>query len=118
MQQAIDAAANGDVIAVAGGSYPQNIKVSEKAVRLYGGYASDFKTRDPEANPSHLRGDGKDSVVILYESGETVVDGFLITGGGPCSVAAPQRVGGGFYVYGGTPTISYNVIEKKPVMRF
>ena len=46
-----------------------------------------------------LHGDGKDSVVILYESGGTVVDGFLITGGGPCSVAAPQRVGGGFYVY-------------------
>jgi Right handed beta helix region len=112
VQQAINAAANGDVIAVAGGSYPQNIRVSEKAVRLDGGYASGFKTRDPTANPSHLRGDGKDSVVILYESGGTVVDGFLITGGGPCSVAAPQRVGGGFYVYGGTPTISHNVIEK------
>ncbi len=112
VQQAIDAAANNDVIAVAGGNYPQNIKVSEKAVRLYGGYASGFKTRDPAANPSHLRGDGKDSVVILYESGATVVDGFLISGGGPSSVAAPQRVGGGFYVYAGSPTISHNVIEK------
>jgi len=112
VQQAIDAAANNDVIAVAGGNYPQNIKVSEKAVRLYGGYAIGFKTRDPAANPSHLRGDGKDSVVILYESGATIVDGFLITGGGPSSVTAPQRLGGGLYIYGGTTTISHNVIEK------
>ena len=112
VQQAIDAAANNDTIAVAGGTYPQNIKVSEKAVRLYGGYASGFKTRDPAVNSSHLRGNGKDSVVILYISGATVVDGFLITGGGPCSVAAPARVGGGFYIYEGSPTISHNVIEK------
>jgi hypothetical protein len=112
VQQAIDAAADNDTIAVAGGNYPQNIKVSEKTVRLYGGYASGFKTRDPAANPSHLRGNGKDSVVILYVSGATIVDGFLITGGGPCSVAAPARVGGGFYIYEGTPTISNNVIEK------
>lgn len=112
VQQAIDAAANNDVIAVAAGNYPQNIRVSEKAVRLYGGYASGFKTRDPAANPSHLRGNGKDSVVTLYESGATVVDGFLITGGGPSSVTAPSRIGGGFYVYAGTPTIAHNVIEK------
>jgi hypothetical protein len=112
VQQAIDAAANNDVIAVAGGHYPQNIRVQEKAVRLYGGYSSDFKKRDPAANPSHLKGNGKDSAVILYMSGATIVDGFLITGGGPSSVAAPQRVGGGFYIYEGTPTISNNVIEK------
>ncbi len=112
VQQAIDAAANNEVIAVAGGNYPQNIRVQEKAVRLYGGYASGFKTRDPAANPAQLRGNGKDSVVILYESGATVVDGFVITGGGSCSTAAPARVGGGFYIYGGTPTIANNVIEK------
>ncbi len=112
VQQAIDAAANNDIIAVAGGNYPQNIKVSDKAVRLYGGYASGFKTRDPAVNLSHLRGDGKDTVVILYESGATIVDGFQITGGGPSSVTAPQKIGGGFYIYGGTPTISHNLIEK------
>jgi pectin methylesterase-like acyl-CoA thioesterase len=38
LQQAIDAAANNDVIAVAAGTYSQNIKVQDKAVRLYGGY--------------------------------------------------------------------------------
>jgi len=124
VQQAINAANGNAVIAVAGGVYPENIRVQEKAVRLYGGYAGgtradyavgsggNFKMRDPAVYSSHLKGNGKDSVVILYESGATIVDGFLITGGGPSSVAAPQRVGGGFYVYLGTPTISHNVIEK------
>src|SRR5262245_3394940 len=38
VQQAIDAATDNAVIAVAGGTYPQNIRVQDKAVRLYGGY--------------------------------------------------------------------------------
>ncbi|HEY4234610.1 MAG TPA: DUF1565 domain-containing protein, partial [Lacipirellulaceae bacterium] len=38
VQQAIDAAQNQAVIAVATGTYPQNIRVQEKAVRLYGAY--------------------------------------------------------------------------------
>ena len=74
---------------MAGGTYPQNIRVQDKAVRLYGGYvggtaasyaggtAGNFTVRDPAANPSHLKGDGKDSVVTLYESGASIVDGFL-----------------------------------------
>lgn len=124
VQQAIDAAANNDVIAVAGGTYSQNIKVQNKAVRLYGGFVGgtaanyaagtegNFKKRDPAKTPSHLKGNGKDSVVTLYEAGASVVDGFTITGGGRSTIAVPQWVGGGFYIYSGTPTISNNVIEK------
>jgi hypothetical protein len=124
VQQAIDAAKDNVVIAVAGGVYPENIRVQEKPVRLYGGYvggskpgyaagtAGDFAKRDPAAHPSHLKGDGKDSVVSLQEAGASVVDGFLISGGGPSKLGAPLWLGGGVYVYGGSPTISNNVIEK------
>lgn len=124
VQQAIKAAQDQAVIAVAGGVYPENIRVQEKAVRLYGGYAGgtkadyaagtagNFKLRDPAVHVSHLKGNGKDSVVTLYESGATIVDGFQITGGGPSSVTAPSRIGGGIYIYQGMPTISHNVIEK------
>lgn len=124
VQQAINAAKGNAVIAVAGGTYPQNIRVQEKPVRLYGGYkggtaagyaagtAGNFTVRDPAANPSHLKGDGKDSVVTLYEAGASIVDGFLITGGGRSSVAVPSWIGGGFYIYQGSPTISNNTIEK------
>ena len=124
VQQAIKAAKANAVIAVARGIYPQNIRVQEKVVRIYGGYvggtkasyaagtAGNFAERDPAANPSHLKGDGKDSVVTLYEAGASVVDGFLVTGGGRSAMAAPSFVGGGFYIYEGAPTISNNVIEK------
>lgn len=124
VQQAIDAAASNAVIAVAGGTYPQNVRVQEKTVRLYGGYvggtaasyaggtAGNFTVRDPVANPSHLQGDGQDSVVTMFDSGPSIVDGFLITGGARSALAAPSWVGGGFYIYQGSPTISNNVIEK------
>ncbi|MCE9534179.1 MAG: right-handed parallel beta-helix repeat-containing protein [Planctomycetes bacterium] len=124
VQSAIKAAKANSVIAVAGGIYAENIRVEEKAVRLYGGYkggtaaayaagtAGNFKVRDTAANPSHLKGDGKDSVVSLQEAGASVVDGFLITGGGRSVLGAPLFLGGGVYVYGGSPTISNNVIEK------
>jgi hypothetical protein len=124
VQQAVDAAADHGVIAVAGGTYSENIRVQEKTVRLYGGYvggtradyaagtAGNFRVRDAAAQVSHLKGDAKDSVVTLYEAGASVVDGFLITGGGRSSAAAPSWTGGGFYVYAGSPTISNNVIEK------
>lgn len=124
LQQAIDAASNNAVVAVAAGTYPQNIRVQEKAVRLYGGYVGgsaasyaggtggNFTARDPAVNSSHLKGDGKDSVVTLFEAGASIVDGFLISGGGRSARAAPSWVGGGFYIYEGSPTISNNIIEK------
>lgn len=123
LQQAIDAAKNNDVIAVAAGTYAENIKVQDKTVLLYGGYlggtgadyaagkSGDFKERNPAKNLTQLKGDGKDSVVTLYESGASVVDGFTITGGGRSKIPVPQWVGGGFYIYAGSPTISNNVIE-------
>lgn len=123
VSQAIEAAKDKAVIAVAAGTYPQNIRVQEKSVRLYGGNAGgtakgyaggsagDFTKRDPAAHPSHLKGDGKDTVVTLYEAGATVVDGFLVTGGGRSKQAEPAWLGGGFYIYEGSPTISNNVIE-------
>lgn len=122
--QAVAAAKDGGVIAVAGGTYPENVRVQGKAVKLYGGYAGgtkagyaggtagDFKTRDPAANVSHLKGDGKDSVVTLSEAGASVVDGFRVTGGGRSALTKPQWLGGGFYVADGSPTIANNVIEK------
>jgi hypothetical protein len=124
VQQAINAASANAVIAVARGTYPQNIRVQDKVVRLYGGYVGgtaagyangtvgNFAVRDPAANPSHLKGDGKDSVVTMLEAGTSLVDGFLVTGGARSLQAAPSWVGGGFYIYQGSPTISNNVIEK------
>lgn len=123
VQQAIDAASGRAVIAVAAGTYPQNLRVQNKTVLLYGGYqggaASDyaggaggnFSVRDPAANPSHLQGNGQDSVITLVEAGTSILDGFRVTGGSRSVDVLPSCLGGGLYVTGGAPTLSNNVIE-------
>jgi hypothetical protein len=116
LQAAIDVAGDGQVIAVAAGTYPENVRVQDKAVELYGGYAGgaggDFTARDPEANVTHLLGDGEDAVVTLLNAGTSVVDGFLITGGSRSVAELPWYFrGGGVYASGGAPTIAHNVIE-------
>lgn len=116
VQQAIDAASDGAVIAVAAGTYTENIVVRGVSVHLYGGYAGgssgDFTTRNPAMYPSHLQGDGQDSVVTLVEAGTSVVDGFRITNGSRSLEGVTYCCqGGGIYITGGAPTIVNNVIE-------
>lgn len=123
VQPAVDAAAAGATIAVAAGTYAENVVVRDKAVRLYGGFVGgsaadytggsggDFSVRDG-ANPTRLQGDGLDSVVTLVEAGATVVDGFTVSSGSR-SLDNPSVCcrGGGVYVSGGAPTLAHNIIE-------
>ncbi len=116
IQAAIDSAQSGDSIHVASGVYPENILIEEITLRLLGGYESgsgDFDLRDPSKNTTHIQGDGTDSVVTMIYSGESVVDGFRITGGsgGGEDPDAEWFSGGGFYCNGGAPTLSNNIIE-------
>ena len=123
VQQAIDAASGGNVIAVAGGTYIEAVLVQNKTVSLYGGYiggteadytggtGGNFGVRNPTANVANLQGNLQDSVVTLLESGSTVVDGFRITRGVRSTIPLPGCVGGGLYVLGGEPSISNNIIE-------
>ncbi|HBY93896.1 MAG TPA: hypothetical protein DEP84_07975 [Chloroflexi bacterium] len=124
IQEAINAAGSGETIAVAAGTYAENIRVQDKAVHLSGGYvggtASDyaggsggnFNARNPTANATHIQGDGTDSTVTLLNAGTSTVDGFRITGGSRSVEGLPwYNLGGGFYVSGGAPTIAHNVIE-------
>jgi hypothetical protein len=108
---ALDVATDGQVIAVAAGDYPGNIRIEGHTVTLNGGYTDDFRSRDPAASVTTIQGDGTDSVVSLIEAGASIVDGFTITGGANSSVPEYGEVGGGLYVSGGSPTISNNVIE-------
>ncbi|MCC7534851.1 MAG: right-handed parallel beta-helix repeat-containing protein [Deltaproteobacteria bacterium] len=79
LQAAIDAAAPGDDIQVAEGTY-EAISVTGKEVRLSGGYDADFTVRGA-GTPSVIQGTADAATVTLYETGSSVLDGFVIRGG-------------------------------------
>ena len=124
VQAAVDAAATGQTIFVATGTYAEDVRVENKVVILQGGYlgatsveyaqetAGDFTTRSIEGTPTTLDGTGLDSVVTLLEAGASVIDGFRITGGAGSTINLPYTTdGGGIYVAGGAPVIRNNVIQ-------
>lgn len=123
LQEAIAAAVDGKTIAVAAGTYAENIRVQDKTLHLFGGYmgasaadyaagnGGNFSVRNQAANVSHIQGDGADSVVTLLNAGASTIDGFRITGGTRSLEPEFGILGGGLYVSGGSPTISNNLIE-------
>ncbi len=114
IQTAIDAAASGDTIKVAAGTYTENINVTDKALTLLGGYEGNgnFDNRDTTTHRPHIQGDGTDAVVTLYLSGDSALDGFRITGGTGSTQDLPWFYGGGgVYCVEGAPTVSNNIIE-------
>lgn len=114
VQDAIDAAADGDEIRVAEGTYVENLLVQGKDLILRGGYSPTW-TRDIDENVTTLEGAGGDSVVTLLECNSTV-DGFRITGGEGSTQELPfARRGGGLYCRDGTFVIENNVIENNDI---
>jgi uncharacterized repeat protein (TIGR01451 family) len=104
VQAAIDAAAPGDLIRVAHGTYTETITVS-KAVTLEGGYSGppDWR-RSISAYPTVLDGHGVNSVIRITSGASPTIDGFIVTGGN-------ASLGGGISVSSGSPKLSHNIIK-------
>ncbi|MCX6345427.1 MAG: DUF1565 domain-containing protein [Armatimonadetes bacterium] len=116
IQQAINAAASGDEIWVAAGTYEENITLSS-GVRLYGSFAGTECTRQTNrsrlANETVIQGDGTDSVVYIgsVATSSTVLDGFTIRGGlGHYTDEWYGPYGGGIFCDNASPVISHNLI--------
>jgi len=58
IQAAITAAANGDIIKVAKGTYSEAVKIEQKKVQLFGGYAGsgNFGSANPQSNVTVING--------------------------------------------------------------
>jgi parallel beta-helix repeat protein len=99
IQQAIDAAANGDTVLVAPGTYNGNINFNGKVITVMSSGGAAVTT---------IAGDGGDSVVkfISAEGSTSVLEGFTVTGG------FSRANGGGILVSNSSPTIRNNTITR------
>jgi len=102
---ALGAAQSGDSVLVAAGSYYENV-VLQDGVALLGGYDGTYTTRDPDTNVTMIHGQNVGPAVFANNVGFfTVVDGFLLRGGG-------GMPGAGVIVNGGAPVFTNNEISE------
>jgi putative cofactor-binding repeat protein len=106
IQQAIDAAASGDTVLVAPGTYPENIDYRGKDLRITGEQGPQLTIIDGGSRGS----------VVAFRSGEgaaAVLEGFTIRNGSGSDAdyrGYTIKAGGGVLCIGSSPTIQDNVI--------
>lgn len=131
IQAAVDAAASGDLIKIAGGVYTDvharapspgattrvtQVVYISKTLTLQGGYAPpDWSTADPEANPTTLEAGGQGRGVVITGDISPTLAGLVITGGDATGLGGDssmwgQDAGGGIYVISATVTLAHNRI--------
>lgn len=99
IQSAIDAAADGDTIRVAGGVYHETPAVlSRTNLALVGGYAGDFLTRAPADHPSVIDAGFAGTAVTFAGCYSNTLDGFHLVRGSGSHVHGAARWAGGFMI--------------------
>ena len=127
IQEAINAAVNGDTVLVAPGTYLENINFLGKAITVAGAKGPRVTIIDGNKKDSVFIFDHKETTTSVLR-GFTIQNGYAttyITGGGISMrfssaatiteniiVASKACLGGGIYGQGGTPLIAKNVINE------
>ncbi len=114
LQGVLTAAASGDTVQVAEGTFTGTFSFTGKSLLVAGGFDTTFATRDPAARETKLDGAAKGSVLTVSADGFTVrVDGFTITGGS--GDAGNGYSGAGIECGLGKVTLSYNRVVSNVV---
>jgi basic membrane protein A len=130
IQDAVNAAADGDIIKVAAGTYSDlhshtapvdyygptvitQVVYIDKDITLRGGYpTSDWDMPAPAANPTIIdAGNSGRGIVIAGDGVAPIVEGFHITNGDATGLGGSARAGGadgggGVFIIGATPTLN------------
>ncbi|MHC4945331.1 MAG: right-handed parallel beta-helix repeat-containing protein, partial [Planctomycetota bacterium] len=105
IQEAIDAAVNGDTVLVAPGTYVENIDFLGKAITVMSSDGADITIIDGNYTAS----------VVTFQSGEgpgSVLEGFTLTNGLGNDDPVWGRVGGGVYCFQSSPLITKCTIKE------
>jgi uncharacterized repeat protein (TIGR01451 family) len=137
VQDAVDAANDGDVIKVAAGVYTSvqgrpapvgydgpsvitQVVYISKTVTIRGGYTpDDWTTPDPENNPTTLDAQGQGRVLCITGDIGPTVEGLRITGGDSARLGGSPfgDMGGGVYIITATATIKNNRVFSNTARR-
>ena len=117
IQEAIDAAENGDTVLVAPGTYIENINFLGKAITVKSSDGSEVTIIDGSSPSNPDIG----SVVrfVNNEQPDSVLDGFTLRNGAGSTTSGPYpwSVGGGIWCNASSPTIKNNTITGNDIGR-
>lgn len=121
LQHAINQAAAGDEIRLAGGVYNTILTIDSnkqiayiiKSITLRGGYSADFAVHDPATYPSVLNGGNNGRGIYIAAGAQPLIEWLGITNGNAAGLRGGptnQDAGGGVYIANAAPTLRHNTI--------